>query len=56
LVEFGHQKKGGGFVAPKPFMRPAFEAAKDEARKIYGDDIGGAIHRHFKRQRRSGRI
>ena len=64
LVEFGHDlvfssadgKRQAGFVAPRPFMRPAFEATKDQAFRIYGEELGNAIHRHFKRAKRSGRL
>ena len=64
LVEFGHRqvvntatgKKNIGFVPPKPFMRPAYESKKDEAREIYGREIGDRIHRQFQRYKRAGKV
>tara|TARA_Y100000817_G_scaffold103868_1_gene81409 strand:+ start:830 stop:1300 length:471 start_codon:yes stop_codon:yes gene_type:complete len=61
LVEFGHVKKtpGGtvkGFVPPKPFMRPAFEAEKANSQKLYAKELGGMIHRHYGRAKTRGRI
>lgn len=55
LVEFGHIAKtpGGsiaGFVAPRPFMRPAFEAEKAGAQKKYAAEVSNAIHRHYRRK------
>jgi len=29
-VEWGHATRSGSFVAPRPFLRPAFEQAKKE--------------------------
>lgn len=56
LIEFGHAKKGGGRVGPRPFLRPAFMANKENMKRIYGAEIGPAVERQAaraaKRQRR----
>lgn len=39
LVEFGFMHKSGKVVAPRPFMRPGYEAAKTEALKKLSDEI-----------------
>lgn len=56
LVEFGHMAVDGSFVAPRPFMAPAFEQTKEDARKIYAREVGNDIHRMFKNARGRGRL
>lgn len=43
LVEYGHAKKGGGTVAAKPFMRPAFEQTKGQMQTTLGVVLGQEI-------------
>jgi HK97 gp10 family phage protein len=33
-VEFGHKLPGGGYYQGKPFMRPAFDKAKNKAIQV----------------------
>ena len=60
LVEFGHKARDGSTVAPRPFMRTAFEGEKEQMKRIYAKEIGGAAMRHAARlnrrlkKRRSG--
>ena len=51
LLEFGTHK-----MSAQPFMRPAFDATRDESLKIYGDEIQDAIKRVAKRFRNQGRF
>ena len=43
LVEFGHAKKGGGTVAAKPFMRPAFASQSQQCAATLGIILGRKI-------------
>ena len=53
LIEYGHRtrlKNGSGkaFISPKPFMRPAIEANKQEAFKRMGDAVERFLDKHFR--------
>lgn len=45
LVEFGHVDRAGGFVSPKPFMRPAMESTKAEALRIYQRELAKGMEK-----------
>lgn len=36
FLEFGHRTRGGGFVAPKPFMGPGFDAVMPSVEAAFG--------------------
>lgn len=43
LVEFGHAMPGGGRVAPRSFLRPAYDGARSEAMKIVASKTGERV-------------
>ncbi len=45
IIEFGRPEQG---VPPQPFLRPAFDARKEESVKIIGTELGKAIERQAK--------
>jgi len=45
LIELGHAKKGGGLVAPQPFLRPAAQQAGQQAIDVFGAELDKAITR-----------
>lgn len=51
LVELGHMVKGGGMVAPDPFLRPAAEQQAEAAIALFGTDLDKAITRLLRRMK-----
>ena len=57
LVEYGHKRAGGGFVSPKPFLRPAVEAALPAADAELGRGFARAIEaEHRSAARKFGKM
>lgn len=59
FLEFGHRtrKDGGiGFVAPRPFITPAFESAREPAAQAVMDKFEEGLDRAEARARRAGAI
>lgn len=48
FVEYGHAGKGGQWVGPQPFMRPAFDRNKGRALRIMKAVAGRLIEREIK--------
>jgi HK97 gp10 family phage protein len=66
LLEFGHRlvkgskKKGNqkiiGFVAARPFLRPAYYQTREESKAIYRREIWADIQRQVRRERQRAGI
>ena len=52
LVEFGHSTPGGGFVAPKPFLRPALQRNLGKIKSTMSREIMIGIGKEAKKGRK----
>lgn len=51
-IEYGHIARGGGFVPPNPYLRPAFDSKKGEAISIMTREIRDGVVREADRMRK----
>lgn len=55
LLEFGHMAPNGTHVAPRPFMRPAFDANYEAALNELGRVLGDAIEKEALALKKGGK-